>query len=188
MSLLEKLVDNLMVNNMCKEEDREILVYGLIMGIEFIAMTITIIALGMLFNLIIEGLIFFISFYFIRSNAGGYHNKRGITCYFSSSGIMFIFFMIIKFLLVELMSFIGMALLIISIPITLKFAPVSTVNNPFNDTIKEHFRKKVVRNLLIESSLVVVLLLSGVNMYGFIITLGIFVSSVLVLIQKFLFS
>lgn len=186
--MLEKLVDSMILNKMCKEEEKEIIVYGLTMGIEFIAMIITIIVLGLGFGLIFEGLVFFLSFYFIRSNAGGYHNKSGISCYFSSTTIILGFFLVIKFLQVELMSVIGVGLLIIAIPIILKLAPISTENNPFDDSAEKHFRKKVIINLLIESVLILALLVSGFNMYGFIIALGIFVSGILVLIQKVLSS
>lgn len=175
---IDDLVDKLVLNNMCKE-DKEIVGDGLTMGLEVGAMIITIIILGLYFNLVFEGLLFFISFSAIRTYAGEYHSENGIICCLSSSAIMLVFFKLIKFLSIEQMSTVVIVLLLTALAIILKFAPISTKNNPFDDSTKKYFRKKVIRNLFFESIIVFLLFGLILHRYEFVINTAILVSSIL---------
>ncbi len=146
-------------------------------------MIITIIILGLYFNLVVEGLLFFISFFAIRTYAGGYHSKDGITCYFSSSAIMLMFFMAIKFLPMELLNMIVVVLSIMSTTTILKFEPISTENNPIDYKDVKYFNKKIFRNLFLEYILIFLLFLSGNIAYGIVISLGIILSCFLLILQ-----
>ncbi len=179
---IDDLVDRLVLNNMCKEEDKEIVSYGLTMGLEVGAMIITIIILGLYFNLVVEGLLFFISFFAIHTYTGGYHSENGVECYFSSTIIMIIFYIAIKFLPIKLMSTIGMVLLIIAISVIIKLSPISTANNTLDNSTRNNFRIKVLINVFIESVLVFLLSILELHIYGFVIAVAIFISSILVLI------
>ncbi len=185
---IDDLVDKLVLNNMCKEEDKEIVNYGLTMGLEVGAMIITIIVLGLYYNLVVEGLLFFVSFSAIRTYTGGYHSQNGVNCYFSSSIIMIIFFLTIKFATLNFVKAASVSTLIVSVIIIVKLAPISTKNNPFDDGAKKYFRRRALINLFFESIFVFVLLVVGAEVYGFIITLAIFVASILVLVQRMVIS
>ena len=61
---------------------------------------ITIIALGLCFNLLVESLVFYLSFIVIRKFAGGYHAKTPTRCYIISIITIVLMLCIIKWILI----------------------------------------------------------------------------------------
>lgn len=79
---ITKIADILIKNGVAEIEYKEIIVYGLTFGIELILNILTTIILGFMFGMVIESLIFLISFSLIRTYAGGYHSQSALKCYF----------------------------------------------------------------------------------------------------------
>lgn len=184
MKSIENFADLMIENSKCKETDKDIIIYGLTMAFEIFAMIITIIFFGSINGLVLEGLLFFVSFSAIRTYAGGYHCQSGKVCYIASSVIVLIFFTALKYIHVDYMVFGSIVILIITAPTILKLAPLSTKNNPLDDIAKIHFRKKVIVNLIVESIMICILLYSGFEYYAFVMSLGVLVSGVLLVVQK----
>lgn len=184
MKKIENFATLMVENNKCEEEDKEIVIYGLKMAIEIILMIITIVALGLIFGLVIEGLLFFLSFSLIRTYAGGYHCESAKVCYIASSCVVLSFFMILKFMNVDYMFLVSSIMVIVSSIAIFKYAPISTKNNPLDNEAKDHFRKKAITNLIIECAIISILLFNNFEYYAFIMSLGVFISGVLVLVQK----
>lgn len=153
-----KLVDMFIEKEICKNEDKEIIIHGLISGIELIFNIVTTIILGFIFGLVIESLVFLISFSFIRTYSGGYHCKSAINCYLFSSMVVVLVLFIVKSTNIEYILIISMIMLLISIPIIFKFAPVETATKPLDDIEKKYFRNKVILHLYIE---LIVLIIEG---------------------------
>ena len=63
--------DVMIEKEICKGEDREILIYGLTTGLQWLLNIATTIVLGLLFGMVIKSLIFLVSFSFLRTYAGG---------------------------------------------------------------------------------------------------------------------
>lgn len=131
-----KLVDMFIEKEICKNEDKEIIIHGLTSGIELIFNILTTIILGFIFGLVIESLVFLISFSFIRTYSGGYHCKSAINCYLFSSMVVVLVLFIVKSTNIEYILIISMIMLLISIPIIFKFAPVETETKQFDDIEK----------------------------------------------------
>ena len=91
-----KLVDMFIEKEICKNEDKEIIIHGLTSGIELIFNILTRIILGFIFGLVIEILVFLISFSFICTYLGGYHYKSAINCYLFSSIVVVLVLFIVK--------------------------------------------------------------------------------------------
>ena len=74
-----KLADLLVENGTSDSEYRDIIAYGLSMAIEYAFNIATTITLGVLFNRVLESLVFLCAFSFLRTYAGGYHCKKQST-------------------------------------------------------------------------------------------------------------
>lgn len=75
-----------------------------------------------------------------------------------------------------------MIILLISIPIIFKFAPVETATKPLDDIERKYFRNKVILHLYIELIVLIILLLFKLYILEYIIYLGIMVSAILILL------
>lgn len=181
---ITRLADVLVEKGISKSEDREIVIYGLTAGVELVFNIITTIALGFLFGLVLESVIFLISFSFIRTFAGGFHCKKAINCYFMSSGIVVLALFIIKFLPEQYVVIAGAAMLIVSIPVLLALAPIETPTKPLDNEEKCYYRKKFIDNLIIEFAVILILVVVGFKNIALSVCLGIAVSAALVALQK----
>ena len=179
---LAKLADVLIEKNISKIEDREIIIYGLSTGMELVLNTATTIVLGLVFGMVLESIIFSLSFSAIRIYAGGYHCQKAINCYFFSSGIVILVLAIVKFTPSKYILKISIFILLISVPVILKLAPVETPTKPLDEVEKKYFRKKTVLHLSVESIVITILYISNLSSFAYLICLGIMASAVLVLL------
>ncbi len=183
---VEKFVDVLLINGIGKKEDKEIIVFGLMSGIKLILNILTTILLGLIFGLVIESLLFLISFSFIRTYTGGYHAKSAINCYLFSSVVVVLVLIAIKFTPAQYVFIASILILLISVPILLKFAPVEARTKPLDEIERKYFRKKGIINLSIECILIFIMFILRFNKLGYIVSLGILVSAILVFMEKFI--
>lgn len=179
-----KLANMLIEKGISKKEDKEIIVYGLTSGIEIIFNIITTIVLGVFWGLIVESLVFLISFSMIRVYAGGYHCKKAINCYLFSSLIVILVLGIVKFIPEGDTIVFSMIMLLISLPIILKLAPMETPTKPLDKEEQKYFRKKMVQNLNVQCAVMLVLFLSELDRYVLVVGLGIAMSAGLVVLQQ----
>lgn len=170
-------------NDNSNSADKEIVVYGLTSALEQGTSILTTAVLGALFGLLLESLVFLVSFSMIRMYAGGYHCEKPTHCYVMSSGIMAFVLAIVKFTPVELMMPISVLLLLISVPIILKLAPVGATAKPLDEVEKQHYRKITIHNLVIECCTILALLATGLQNFAFAMSLGIIVIAGVVVLQ-----
>lgn len=75
-----KIVEILIKHSLVENEDKELYLYGFFILLSQILYFIIVITIGILFNVIFESIIFYITFQFIRRYAGGYHAKTETRC------------------------------------------------------------------------------------------------------------
>lgn len=184
MTHILKFVNYLYKKNLCSQEEINIVAYGIYVGLELIINIITTIIIGICLNCLYETMLFLISYSLIRSYAGGYHCKKAINCYFCSSLIIIISVLIIKGTPAELLLPITLGLLIFSIPIILKIGPDDSKVRKLDKQEKLYFRKKLIIYLCIEIFVILVLLLVGMYYHSYIISIGIFMSAILLIIGR----
>ena len=138
---IERLVQTLIKNGKCKEDERDIVVYGLKMGIEIFFNILTTIVLAIIFGMVIETLVFSISFFFLRSYCGGVHARNGLACYYFSVAILVAVLTVQKHELVSL-NFTYISLLV-GIVVILIIAPLGDKNKPLDALEQNVYRKKV---------------------------------------------
>lgn len=181
---LEEFVAVLIKKEISKSEDKDVIVYGLLTGIELAFNCITTIILGFMFGLLIESVIFLVAYSFLRAYVGGYHCKTAINCYFLSSGIVVLVLAITKFTSNQHMFITSFFVLLVSVPTILRLAPMEATYKPLDELEQKHYRKKAVTNLIIECILIGVLFTLELHTYAFIVCLGIMISSGLLFLQK----
>lgn len=149
---------------------------------------VTIVALGLYFNLLVESLLFYFSFVAIRKFAGGYHAKTQMRCYLFSVVSNIIVLLTTKsiggnmneniicyiILTIELMCVVFISIV----------SPLDTNNNPLNDREKKVYKTISKCISLIMFLLSVLFLYTDLKSKGVAIAFGIFMSTFVLLIRK----
>ncbi len=180
----ENIVNSLINKNIIEKDKEKLVVYGVSMMIELFVNIITTLALGLMFGLVFESIIFILSYSFIRMYTNGYHCKSAINCYLFSCGIIVIFLILMKFVLKENIQIVTLVSVFICLPILLKFAPLSTKKRILDIAERKYFRKIMLRNLTTEIVIILVLLLLNLQHYAVIISLSILTTTILLVVQK----
>ncbi len=183
---IEHVADIIMEKETNPNIDKDIIVFGIKTGIEIIANVLTTIILGLIFGLVLESIVFLVAFSFIRMYSGGYHCEKSINCYIMSSLTIFVVLVLIEFTPIKFISIVSFVILIISIPILYKFTPLETKSKPIEAEERVHYRRKAITNLIIEVVLISILFLMNLNIYAFVISLCIFVSSISIVLELYL--
>ena len=82
--LITRTTDKLVECNVINEEYKELYSYGLQQGLIIIANILTTIAIGCIFKMIWQSIVFMIAYFSLRLYAGGYHAKSQLHCYLLS--------------------------------------------------------------------------------------------------------
>lgn len=182
-SKIEKIADLIVDNDSNHNVEKEVIVYGLNSAIEQGICFILFIVLGCFFRLLIESIVFIVSFTFIRIYAGGYHCKKNTNCYLSSSVVVFCVLMIIKYFPVEYRAMTGGILVILSILVLYTYAPIETKSKPLDEIEYKFYRKKTLFNLKAECAMVMIIFLINYDTIAFTMCLGIAISAGVVIRQ-----
>lgn len=169
--------------NIINIEDIEIVAHGIIIGVRLCINTLLTFLLGMLLDMAFESIFFIIMFSAVRSYAGGFHFKKSVYCYIMSSAVIILALVIAKNVRIYNIGLLNILLMLISMTILVCFAPIETASKPLDDKEKTIFRKRTIRNSIIELLFAIVLFASNLKIYSFIIVLAITLSAILVVIQ-----
>lgn len=141
-----KLISSKVARILCKDEKHtdnyELYEYAIYIILSSAFHMATVIVLGLVFNLLTESLVFYLSFIAIRKFAGGYHAKTPTRCYLFSIVSNMIMFYLIKWLngactlFVYLFMMIGLFCLVE----ILLISPLDTENNPLTGQEKKMYR------------------------------------------------
>lgn len=136
-----KIVEALIKHSLVENEDKELYSYGFFILLSQILYFIIITTIGVLLNIILESIIFYIAFQFIRRYAGGYHAKTETRCEILSTLSILCCIVLIK---LSKIYDIRIALLSISLVFAVLifiFCPLDTPEKPLNDKEYKYFRK-----------------------------------------------
>lgn len=82
--MIEKITNYFVVNELIKDEDKEIYAYGLHQGLLILLNIATTILIGFMFRAVWESILFMIVYTPLRTYGGGYHAKSEVRCYLFS--------------------------------------------------------------------------------------------------------
>ncbi len=141
-----KLISSKVARILCEDEKHtdnyelyEYAIYILLSSAFHIA---TVIVLGLVFNLLTESLVFYLSFIAIRKFAGGYHAKTPVSCYLFSFASNIIILCLVKGLgsINTLFIFISIIFELLCVVLILLISPLDTENNPLTEQEKKMYR------------------------------------------------
>lgn len=146
-SISEKVVDKLIDGNIIESEDKELYTYGFHQGFLIIFNILTAIAIGLLFKMVLECVIFLMAYIPLRSYAGGYHAKTPLRCYMFSIIIMIVVFLGIKFIYWN--NFICSIITFCATSIIFALQPVEDSNKPLDQKEIDVYKKRTKIILLV---------------------------------------
>jgi len=158
--LAEDITFYLITNKIIDIEDREVYIYGLELLISTLLTSISILIIAAFIGEMPSAIIFLLIHFLLKSYTGGYHAEYYFVCYISSI-ITFIVLIILKNrIILTYKPLVGAILLVVSMIIIFKFAPVTNKNNPKTEgEIAKN--KKIARKRAI--------ILSSISIIGYLI-------------------
>ena len=173
------LVNTLKENNLVQDKDYDWYVYGtellVITIIKFVGLFILSYTLG----LVKESLIFIFAFSILRNQAGGVHSDSFFRCFVITNIITIASISLVKYILIDFLYILLPILLLLSITIVFKYAPVDTPSRRLDqdDMIKYRKRSRVV----VVAGVLIILtytLIKGSLLYATIGAIGFFSEAV----------
>lgn len=152
--VVEGIVSILHRNSIVKDEDIDVVRYGIEIVLLKILFFLTILLIGIITNNVVNILIFMLFYKPLRTYAGGYHAKTRIGCYIIS--VLMLFLMLISVKLVSMFDSLTNAVYVIAVisgVIIWILAPVETSNKPL-DTAEKNRYKLISRIILLVEFLV----------------------------------
>ncbi|SNT12736.1 accessory gene regulator B [Anaerovirgula multivorans] len=182
MNLLDKYTDKLIANKTIRAEERELYIYGLQQGLLIITNILTIVVIGVLHKTVWQCILFMITYFPLRSFAGGYHAKTQTRCYFLSIVLIISVLSSIKYIPQTDYNVIGLALFA---GITINaLAPVEDKNKPLNQREIVIYKKWTSIILSVELSTLVLMMGLGLSEVSICISISMFALSVMLIIGK----
>jgi len=166
------------------QEDRETYQYGIYVLLTSMIHIITVLFIGALFRMVLEGIVYYGSYAVLRKFAGGYHASTSIRCYLLSlivvAGAMFA----VGHTGNSYILLISSILLPLAAGIIFVLSPVENLNKPLEGSEAKHYKKTARIILTIELILAVSFLSLGFNRIIFIISLSLTTLAIMLLAGK----
>ena len=139
--LSTRLTERLLSNGAISDEDKDLYIYGLFMLISQLMFFIIACIFGLVLNCIIESIIFYIAFQFIRRYAGGYHASTETRCEIFSTLSILACIVVIKLSKTYNFQTVLLLITILSAVCIFIFCPLDTPEKPLSDKEFNYFRK-----------------------------------------------
>ena len=133
----EKLLSNGTIN----DEDKELYIYGLFMLLSQLMFFIITCIFGLIFKCILESIIFYIAFQFIRKYAGGYHASTETRCEISTTLSILACIVLIRLSKTYDFQIALVTITVISAISIFCLCPLDTPEKPLSDKEFRYFRK-----------------------------------------------
>lgn len=151
-------LEKLCANNIIKEEEREIYLYGLELLIATIFKGLVIVIIGALTGLIKEMLIFTLFFSGLRIQAGGYHAKTILGCLIGTLIIAFTSITVVRILPEAHQSYYILVSMVASIVLVFLYAPLESENKPLSKEEKILYRHRSLQTVIIGNIIILTLM------------------------------
>lgn len=138
--LIKRATDKLVEYNVINEEYKELYSYGLQQGLIMIANILTTIAIGFMFKMIWQSIVFMITYFSLRLYAGGYHAKSQLQCYLLSIVLTLTVFLAIR--IIPWTNFTCLSVDLVAGIIIFFISPVETKNKPLDSTERLVYKKR----------------------------------------------
>lgn len=181
-TLSKKIAQYIYEDNPRQKQLIEVYEYGLEMLLSTLFSTLSLFALALLFDAIVEITIYMMAFGLLRILAGGYHASSHISCFIKYTVVAFGTIFIIRYLQMPLMEplILLFGICVMSMLIVFKYAPVDTENKPFSDgeIVKYRLMSRVYIIVFSIGIVVVTYFIPLITYYSFIAAGAIFIESI----------
>lgn len=169
------------------KESYELYKYAVYIVLSALWHIVTIIILGVCFGLVLESILFYLSFIAIRKFAGGYHAKRPLGCYAFSVATIVLSLASLNILLIYDNLIINIVLLmfqLLCLGVIFVLAPLDTENNPLGDKEKHLYKKISIVNSSVVFLLGLLFLFLSYRGIYLALFFGTFVSTLVLVMRK----
>lgn len=146
-SLSYKITDVLVNNGIIEIDDFEIYRYGFETLIYFIVNISVALLIGIIFDRFIHTIVFLSCYCTLRQFTGGYHAKNYTECTLTFAAIYLITIFVANNIDIVSYKYLSIVILIISMFIIYKLAPLEHRNKPLEEQDKKYYRKIAMRIL-----------------------------------------
>lgn len=159
-----KIIDLLLSNNIIKETDKNIYVYGMELMLTSVSEILFILLISIIAGNFVETSIFLAVFLPIRIYAGGYHADTRLRCFLIFVGVYILFSICIHILDWKQYEYAAILISVINIISVTLFAPLKNKNKKLTDAeVKKYKRISILLSVIAGS---VIILLSALNRCG----------------------
>ncbi len=167
------------LNNIIKEEDREVYDYSLELLLSTVLNFLAVITIAVFTGKILEGTLFVLGFVPLRALAGGYHADTHFRCLLILLFNFSLFLLIVFFIPGKLLFLATLFLTFVSVLLVFFLSPVEDSNRPFSEQERKTLKRKSRISIIGYSVAVLCLILIFSNkILGFSLAFGIFSVSV----------
>ena len=159
--LCDKIVFNLYQGGLIKRDDIEIYRFGIEATLIKLIHYLSILFVGIMFNMVVQTIFFIANFCFLREFAGGYHAKTKVHCFAISLFMITLALLTVTIYPVKGMYEIAAFTYVLSFLIIFCMSPVENISKPLDHSEIKRYRKISRTILLIESTISI----SIINIY-----------------------
>ena len=177
-----KIVDGLIENGTIVPEEKDLYFYGLQQGLTMIVNILTTVAIGFVFKMVWQSIVFMLNYIPLRSFAGGFHAKTQLRCHLFSIVLIIVALLGMKMIPWNIISILFITLLASTTIILL--APMEDFNKPLNQKERILFKKCTMAILCLSVSITVMSWFTGYMQFSISVMMAILTLSFMLLIGK----
>mgnify|MGYP002568183593 CR=1 FL=1 len=180
-SVSSKIIRCFLNQSIIDETHKDVYQYGLIVVIQFMITIISMIVIGLIFNLFFENLCFIIVFKLLRKFSGGLHSKKFSICFSVSIVLNFLILFVYRFFVLNPCFLIIIPIELVSSILLLFFSPIKNANKDISKNALRIYKyiETIICAFVMALSIVLVL---NRNVYSYFICMAILVDTIFVVL------
>jgi accessory gene regulator B len=138
----KKITSKLVEKSIINDTEKELYVYGFFVLLSQTLYFILSLIFGAILNIVLESVVFYVAFQFIRTSAGGIHASSELKCEVATSLSLFLCLGIVKLCDLYNLKIVIIILTIVATVFIFLLCPLDTPEKPLTSKEKKYFRKK----------------------------------------------
>lgn len=181
---MSTILINLFINRgLISKEEKDLFICAIEQLFVYILNILSMIIIGLTLNMLFEAILFTITYIPIRIYAGGYHLKTQLRCYIFSVLMLISVLLILKIKII--ISIIPITIItILSSFIIILLSPIEDKNKPLDEIEIKVYRKRAIRNLIIEVLILSILFSLNKANLSFCISISLLYNAIMLILGK----
>lgn len=179
-----RIVNKLLKKSIINDTEGELYTYGLFMLLSQTLYFILTVIFGVLLNIVLESVVFYVAFQFIRTNAGGIHASSELKCEVATTLSLFLCLGIVKLCGLYNLKLVILILTIVATVFIFILCPLDSPEKPLNEKEKIYFRKKSCIILLVIVTIIGLSLCFEINTLIYPCCMSLILESILLCLGK----